>query len=185
MPSFPKCAPFTLAPDHICEWPKCRRFARKAQGSRSRRIHYKTVHSRELVRCPPRHGSRFAIGHLTAGSIGPVPEADKLTATVPVSVKIPPIKGSIAPLRASAHGRARLATLETCHCDPRAVGILRSFSDRVIAPIVIAAFSPKQPQDREQAPGVIVGRRDQDRSAHLPGLANIRWIAELRYRSPS
>jgi hypothetical protein len=31
-----------------------------------------------------------------------------------------------------------LATLEICQRDPRCAGILRSFSDRVIAPIVIA-----------------------------------------------
>ena len=38
---------------------------------------------------------------------------------------------------------SRLATLETCQRDPRDVGIFRSFSDRVIAPIVIAPSARK------------------------------------------
>jgi hypothetical protein len=53
-------------------------------------------------------------------------------------MNFPPIKGLYRTCSSLCGRASRLATLEICHREPRVVGILRSFSERVTAPIVIA-----------------------------------------------
>jgi hypothetical protein len=48
-----------------------------------------------------------------------------------------PISDRRSGILAAAHAQAGLAMLETCHRHPRGAGIRRSFSDGMIAPIVV------------------------------------------------
>src|SRR4051794_23102602 len=105
------------------------------------------------------------IGHRIKQELGKI--GDALDA--PGSAILPSTKAGYRTASSFCARARRLATLDTCQCDPRAVVTLRSFRDRVIAPIVIAPSA----------------RSDRNSGSRLLARSSAAATTEVRPASPA